>query len=66
MNDYFAQKSYTPTEHKSGSNTTAYHNSLVQTQPIFAHYASIALEGNMEIGCWNWKVFFEELALQKN
>lgn len=47
MNDYFAQKSNTPSEHKSGSNTTAYHNSLVQTQPIFAHYVSIALEGNM-------------------
>lgn len=61
MNDYFVRSSNTPTEHKSGSNTTAYHNSLVQTQPIFAHYASIALEGSSEIWCWNWKVF-EELA----
>lgn len=55
----FAQKSSAPTEHKSGSNTTAYHNSVVQTQSIFALYISIASEGNVEIGCWNWEVFQE-------
>lgn len=61
MNDYFARKSNTSLAVTQQSITSHW-----SRQPIFAHYTSIALEGNVEIGCWNWKVFFEEANLQKN
>lgn len=46
MNDYFAQKSNTSLAVTQQSITSHW-----SRQPIFAHYTSIAFEGNVEIGC---------------
>ena len=57
MTDYFVRNSITPTEHKSGCKTTAYHKPLVQTAYFCPLCKYCIRGGNMEIWCWNWSLW---------